>query len=381
MARNTNGEGFSLKDELFNRTKVQWLANQLAVTNDSFDASTFERSVMKKLLTLELKERIEHITDCLEEQLDSDFAVAAKQIKRALPPKLDPKKTDDDFGDFIMAPFGAYVARHGCERKHLKRSLSLLRELTMRFSVEFYIRFFIDQFPKETMEQLAQWSTDKNYHVRRLVSEGTRPLLPWAGRLTGIAIADPLPLLTLLHADSTRYVTRSVANHLNDIAKREPALVIKTLKTWRKVGKQESAELAWMTKHALRTLIKQGDSQALALLGYQDQPQITISDFTLDQQQVAVGESQTFSFTITAQAAEQLMIDYVVDFVKKNGQTTQKVFKIAQAELVKGESQLFKKRHPFKANSTTFTYYSGTHRFTLQINGQQFDSGTFLLVT
>lgn len=336
---------------------------------------------MRKLHTLELKERIEHITDCLQEQLSQDFAKATKQIQRALPPKLDPTKTDDDFGDFIMAPFGAYIARHGCERKHVQRSLALLRELTMRFSVEFYIRTFIDSFPEETMSALHTWVVDENYHVRRLVSEGTRPLLPWAGRLTAIDCHDTLPLLTQLHADQTRYVTRSVANHLNDIAKLQPELVVKTLKQWQQLKQQQPEELAWMTRHALRTLIKQGNAEALLVLGYHDNPKIAVNNFVLTESKVAVGEALRFSFSVTAKSSEKLMIDYIVNFVKKNGQTKQKVFKLAQAELAQGESRTFEKRHLFKAHSSTFRYYTGQHRVTLQINGKKYDSATFTLTT
>jgi len=91
--------------------------------------------------------------------------------------------------------------------------------------------------------------------------------LPWSGRVS-LTNDDTLPLLTILHADATRYVTRSVANHLNDIAKKEPVVVVDTLRAWQKLRKQETRELAWMTNHALRTLIKQGHHGALALLQY-----------------------------------------------------------------------------------------------------------------
>ena len=308
MARNTNGSGFSLKDELFNKAKVEKLAAGFVVADTNFDAKQFVKDVVRKFPELELKARIGHIADVLEKYLDSDFEVAAKQIVAALPQPLDPTKTDDDFGDFIYAPLGEYLRRHGCTKKYLKLALQTLQEITQRFSMEDAIRFFINDFPDETFKQLAQWSTDENYHVRRLASEGTRPLLPWSGRLT-TTIDRPIAILDTLHGDPTRYVTRSVANHLNDIAKIEPDLVIKTLKRWHKVSQQDATELAWMTKHALRTLVKQGNADALALLGYKPNPKIVVKNLSIDRKVVQVGEVLEFSFDITAQADESLLVD------------------------------------------------------------------------
>jgi hypothetical protein len=45
-----------------------------------------------------------------------------------------------------------------------------------------------------------------------------------------------LPLLDALHADPTRFVTRSVANHLNDIAKIAPERVLAPLADWKARG-------------------------------------------------------------------------------------------------------------------------------------------------
>ena len=72
------------------------------------------------------------------------------------------------------------------------------------------------------------WTGHDSYHVRRLVSEGTRPRLPWGIGLTSDP-ARPLPLLDRLYGDRARFVTRSVANHLNDIGKKTPDAVIDRL--------------------------------------------------------------------------------------------------------------------------------------------------------
>jgi hypothetical protein len=312
MARNTNGTGFSLKDELFNEVKVTKLANELAVVLPGFKLKPFIAKVCKPFAELELKERLNHIAAVLDEVLDPDPKKACAQIVAALPAPLDPSKTDDDFGDFIYAPYGKVVVARTLNKQHYKFGLKTLRELTM-------------------------------------------------------------------HADQTRYVTRSVANHLNDISKLDPALTLNTLKAWHKEKEQASKELNWMTRHALRTLVKQGDSSALALLGYHNKPAITVSDIAITPHKLAIGEALHLSCTITAQKREPLMVDYAIGFVKANGSTANKVFKIKQVTLEAGESITLTKRHPIKANSSTFTYYPGEQQVTLQINGQTYPAGSFKL--
>jgi 3-methyladenine DNA glycosylase AlkC len=299
---------------------------------------------------------------------------------RALPPPLDPTKTDNDFGRFIFAPLGEYVARHGRGPADFSASLAALEELTKRFSMEFAIRDFINHDPVQTLTQLAHWARSDNYHVRRLASEGSRPRLPWAVRVS-LAPEAAVPLLDQLHADPTRLVTRSVANHLNDITKTEPDLVIAALMRWRALGRQDKSELDWMTRHALRTLVKQGHTGALSLLGYASAPQITIGKMMISPANAKVtrGDSLTFSFEITATADENLMIDYVVDFVKANGKSKPKVFKLKKMKMTGGQTVILRKTHRFLQNATTFRLYPGRHHLSLQINGMRQNTVDFTL--
>ena len=379
MASKAKGTGFSLKDQLFNGNRVQYLADLFRATDSRFDATGFVSDTMKQLKKLELKERIVHIASHLERHLSTDYRVAAKQIATALPAPLDPSKTDDDFGDFIFAPLGEFVVRNGMDKRHLKLSLKTLREVTQRFSMEDAIRSFINNHPVETLKELEKWSNDTNYHVRRLVSEGTRPRLPWSGRLS-IDPLSTLPLLDRLHADRTRYVTRSVCNHLNDIAKTHPMVVLETLERWKQTGEQNPAELQWMSRHALRTLVKQGHREALQFLGFEPSPKIKIRDFAIRQSVISPGNAIEFSFTVTAQRETSLVIDYVIDFVKSNGSTAPKVHKLKQLNLQSGDSAGVKKRHVLRANATTYTLYPGTHHVTLQINGKSCGTRSFELV-
>ena len=113
-------------------------------------------------------------------------------------------------------------------------ALQACYELTQCFTAEFAIRPLLLAAEEHVLTILREWATDANPHVRRLVSEGTRPRLPWAPRLPAF-IADPTPcllLLELLFRDNNRYVQRSVANHLGDIAKDHVDLVIATCERW-----------------------------------------------------------------------------------------------------------------------------------------------------
>lgn len=371
-------ERFSLKDHLFNKAKVSYLGDLLDGAVHGFDRRSFEGVVMARLPDLELKQRIAMIAEVLAEHLDRDFKTAASQIQVALPPPLDPTLGDDDFGDFIFAPFGKFVEDRGSD--HYETSMALLKELTMRFSMEGSVRPFIDLRPEDTLRLFESWARDDNYHVRRLVSESTRPRLPWSPRIS-LTVDQPLPLLDILHADPTRYVTRSVANHLNDISKIEPDLALARLARWRDTGSQTPAELDWMTTHALRSLIKDGDPDALAVLGYSPDPQVEADAIHLGTPVVRGGEALEFSISISAVAPERLMVDYVIDFVKKDGATRPKVFKLKKLSMDRADSTTLSKTHRLRTDATTYSLYAGTHGLSVVINGQVVQSTEFEVKT
>jgi 3-methyladenine DNA glycosylase AlkC len=97
--------------------------------------------------------------------------------------------------------------------------------------MEYSIRFFINKHEEKTIEKIILWSKSQNYHVRRLASEGSRPKLPW-GEKINLDYKKTIQILDNLYHDKTRYVTRSLANHLNDISKKDYELVLNTLKKW-----------------------------------------------------------------------------------------------------------------------------------------------------
>jgi len=367
--------GSSLKDALFNKKRVAYLAGLFVVADTTFDTKGFVREVVKKFPELELKARIAWIAEVLERYLPSDPAVSMKLIVRALPPPLDPTLRDDDFGEFILAPLGEYVVRNGLSKKYLKQSLTTLREITMRFSMEDAMRSFLNTFPDETLAAYDTWVSDKHYHVRRLVSESTRPLLPWSRRLV-LDYHLPVRYLDVLYADTTRFVTRSVANHLNDVSKRDPELVLETLARWKREGEQRTKELEWMTRHALRTLTKKGHQKALASIGYLDNHKIRVIDFSHNAVSgcISLGERLQLHVSLKSETECLLRIDYVIEFVKANGKTKPKVFAWKKVAATAGETISLTKNHHFKADATTFRLYPGMHKITLQINGKPYGS-------
>ncbi|MSR88031.1 MAG: DNA alkylation repair protein [Candidatus Margulisbacteria bacterium] len=376
----TNKPKFSLKDHLFNPEKITKIALEIQAVYPQFDTHSFVTTILHKFPELELKARIDWIATVLKMHLPDSFQQATTLLLNALPAPCDPTKTDNDFGEFIYAPYATFVAKYGCHQDHVAFSLNALKEMTTRFSAEDAIRYFINAFPEKSLEVLKEWAQDSHYHVRRLASEGTRPKLPWSQNIA-LSPEQAIPILDVLYSDNTRYVTRSVANHLNDISKINPALTLTTLERWYHAKKQTTPEMAYIKKHALRTLIKKGHPEAIASLDFSPNPDIIISPITILQNPVKIGQSVTFSFTLTAQKNERLIIDYILHFQNKAGVlANKKVHKLKQIELAKNQSIQLSKTHPLRANMTTRSLYPGEHKINIQINGKIMNTISFNLV-
>ncbi|MFV1594427.1 hypothetical protein VWZ88_17890 [Phaeobacter sp. JH20_36] len=368
--------GFSLKDQLFNLEKTRYLAGLFAAADPGFEADRFVSEVMADLPDRELKQRIALIADVLARHLPEDLEAAAPVLRRALPPPLDPSLSDDDFGDFIFAPLGEFVVLRGLDQAP-ELSLQLLRDITQRFSMEWAIRPFLTRWTDLTLAEMQHWATSDNYHVRRLVSEGTRPRLPW-GQSVPLTLAQPLPLLDQLHADPTRYVTRSVANHLNDISKKEPELVLDRLRSWHAADQQRPEELAWITAHALRGLVKEGHTGAMQMLGYDPEAAVKAT-LALAKEPVHIGGALQFDCHLDGAPGAPVLVDYRLHFQRPGGKVSAKVFKLKQTAISDGGTRL-SKRHPLKAGASTFTLVPGPHRLELLVNGRVRDDLTFDLL-
>ncbi|GAA5214778.1 DNA alkylation repair protein [Corallincola platygyrae] len=340
-----------------------------------FDVERFERDALTGLEPLELKQRLQHLITVLNQHLPEDFAETAVLLKK-LPEVWDRGDPDDPIRGFAIWPLTDYVAEHGLEEPQL--ALDVMAKLTPLFSAEFAIRPFIEQHPELTFKQLEAWLQHPDEHIRRLVSEGTRPRLPWGMQLKGF-IQDPspiLPLLQQLRFDDSLYVRRSVANNLNDISKDHPEVVIALCKQW-KADKHKDVD--WIIGHATRTLVKAGHPRVFSLLGYSDNPAVKVSELNLETSQVSKGDTLPFSVTFSASEPQQKFVaDYAVHYMKANGKTAAKVFKLKNLTLNKGEAATLEKQISFK-EITTRKFYPGTHKLAIHINGIEQQSVEFEL--
>ncbi len=367
------GAGFSLADQVFNADSVGDLAREYAVL-PGFDAERFRDAALSGLEGRGFMERLDWLADCIEAQMPARFPEMAERLEAAMVPPLDPRLRDDDFGRFIHAVPGILAVRHGLEA-HRERALDLIHAATQRFSMEYAIRPFLNRWPDETLARLDLWAGDDNYHVRRLVSEGTRPRLPWAKNIT-LAPEVPLRFLDRLHADPARFVTRSVANHVNDLSRLMPDVVVARLAQWRNAGRQAPKEMDWITRHALRTAVKRGERGALDLLGYR--AGAVRARLVGLPARVRIGEALPVAVEIESDQRLPVMVDYRLRFARPGG-TAEKVFKLKTGVAEPGKPLRLEKRHPLKGNATTFRLHPGEHGVIVQVNGQDVAEGVFRL--
>lgn len=361
---------------------VSRMAAHLQRAWKAFDAPRFEASACQGLEDLEMKARAMQLADALEATLPQDFAQAARVLRAALAPPWpgDSLGSEDSCREglegWALWPVGEVVVRAGMDDP--QRSLELLHALTQRFSAEFAIRPFIVSHPTLTLATLQRWVTDPSAHVRRLVSEGSRPRLPWGIRLHSL-VQDPTPTLPLLRAlqdDPSPYVRRSVANHLNDIAKDHPQLVAQWLQQHLPDATPERRALL---RHASRSLIKSGDAAVLKAwgLGRTFRGEATLK---VQPRRVTLGGQVALILHLQSSSAkpQTLAIDYAVHHVKADGSSSAKVFKGWQLQLPpQGAVQLLK-RHSMRP-VTTRRYHAGRHEVAVQINGQVVACDHFVL--
>lgn len=139
--------------------------------------------------------------------------------------------------------------------------------------------------------------------------------------------------------------------------------------------------MKWLIKHALRTMIKEGDPEALLLIGFHPDPDIKVQKLTLDNRVVEFGNSLVFNVKIKSlcEKDQWLMIDYVIHHMKANGKLTPKVFKLKKVKLQANDVLVIEKKHSIKS-ITTRVYYPGKHELQLQINGKRFPKASFELI-
>ena len=347
-----------LKDR-YNAAFVERLSIRLKDAYPSFDIQAFTAAVFDaNWPKRELKDRMRHFSTCLHQAVPEHYAQQLEIFKQVI--------WEGQALELMFFP--DFVELYGME--NLQTSLAALEYFTPFASAEFAIRPFLLKYPEAGLQQMITWSKHSNLHLRRLASEGCRPRLPWAMALKDYQ-KDPSPILPILHQlyqDESEYVRRSVANNLNDISKDHPELAYSIAKEW--LQKDPSKNTRRLVKHALRGLLKQGHTQALLLFGFADPQDIQVVKVSQSKNRLAIGDTLSFQVELenTAKTAQLIRLEYGIDFVKKNGKTSRKVFQWSEKEIEPGIHS-WSKQQAF-ANLSTRKHYPGTHRLWILVNGQ-----------
>ncbi|WP_221028804.1 DNA alkylation repair protein [Actomonas aquatica] len=354
-AETTQPEAFK---DWFNPTLYREIADQLASVCPAFDRKQFLQLTLEGLESRSLMERLRQTPVAAHAALPGSYAEKL-QVLEKLAARSD--------HNFVGIWFAEFAGRYGTDDP--TRALAAMRHFTQFGSAEFAIRPYIQNDPKTTLATLLKWTRDDNEHVRRLASEGSRPRLPWGLRL-GFLVEDPSPtrpILEALKADPSLYVRKSVANHLNDIAKDHPNYVVALVRDW----DRDNPLTAWIVKRGLRTLVKNGHPAALELMGAGQAPKLDVATFTAAPTRLTLGTPLQLEAELrsTSRKTQQLIVDYIVHYVKANGSTSPKVFKWKELSLAPGETLSLRKRQTIQDFSTR-RHYAGHHRIELQINGQ-----------
>jgi 3-methyladenine DNA glycosylase AlkC len=353
-----------LKD-LYSPSFYKDLSNALAAVVPSFNKQRFISQVFTSdFVDKELKERMRHTTKVMRAFMPADFVKSVKIIQRLI---NQLKKEGIEEGGLAHIFLPDYISEYGLD--DFDTSMQAIEEITQFVSCEFAVRPFLLEYGKDMIAQMQKWSKHKNYKVRRLSSEGSRPRLPWAMAVPELK-TDPSPILPILENlknDSSEWVRRSVANSLNDMARDHPELVISLAGKWRGISKETDAVI----KHGSRTLLKRGHADILSHYGLKSK-HIHISGFKILTPSVKIGEQLDFSFYLSNQDRKKqtVRLEYGLYYLKSNGQWAKKVFKISEKAVAPGTKLKVERKQSFK-KITTRTFYPGKHQLSVIVNGEE----------
>ncbi|OGU37251.1 MAG: hypothetical protein A2068_01490 [Ignavibacteria bacterium GWB2_35_6b] len=351
----------------FNKELVEKIADAIIKVHKDFSKKEFIKNVFDgDWESKELKERMRHISVSLNKTFQLPYLDSLKILT----------KIGGNFNGWAVITFIDFVEVFGLD--NYKESVEALGYFTQFSSSEFAVRPFIVKYPDKMMAQMLKWSKDKNHHLRRLSSEGCRPRLPWAMALPDFK-KDPTPILPILENlkdDESEYVRKSVANNLNDISKDHPDLVLKIVNDWK--GKSKNTD--WILKHASRSLLKSGHTEALEVFGVSSKVKVDVTDFKIAKKKIKIGESNEFSFTVHSKEKKDtnLRLEYFVYYMKSNGKHSKKIFKISETKYSPGEKREITRKQSFADNSIR-KHFPGEHKISIVCNGIEKASGTFVL--
>ncbi len=357
----------ALKD-MFNKKFYERLAVAFNEADRNFHPDKFIKQVTKNLDSFSLNQRLRNTSVVLKDHLPQDYKKALHIIYEVAP-QFKSHYTALLFPDFV-GQFG---------HNDIERSLDALKLLTQYGSSEFAIREFLIRDFDKTLKVMNDWAEDKNYHVRRLASEGSRARLPWSFNLDQVMNNPKLTrsILEKLKADDELYVKKSVANHLNDFSNKNTQYLLDLMNSWDKTN----PHTAWIIKHASRTLIKKGHPGSLAIFDFEKKVQLKLTNFKIKSPQLKLGDSLLFSFDLTSEKSksQKLVVDYAIYYQKKSGELVPKVFKLKELNFKANEVITISKSHRFQ-DFTTRKHYAGRHAVEIVINGKSHFKKYFTLI-
>ncbi len=368
---------------LLNDTVPPRIASMVRRAWRKFDTTAFLQQVEPGYESLELMARGQRIAQALQTHLPQDVPRALGVLVDSMDPSMginaagEPDAGDRPYSAFLYLPHSIYIGTHGLP--HFEAAMAAQHALTQRFTAEFCIRPYLLHHQGATLARLREWAHDDNAHVRRLVSEGTRPRLPWAPRLPAFQNNPQLalPLLDALKDDPSSYVRRSVANHLGDIAKDHPDLAVGTARTWLQ-GAPAPREA--LVRHGLRFLIKRGDAGALDALGVGHAVALDVRAARVLPASARIGDKVRIEAELhnPTSLPQRVLADLKVHYVKAHGGAAPKVFKLQTLDIPPGATVAVGKTLSLQ-QMTTRTHYPGAHQVELVLNGRPQPLGQFQL--
>ncbi len=353
--------------EMFNAQFYKDFARVFGNVDSAFNTTSFLSNVTQGMETLSLNGRLRNTSVVLRKHLPSDYPKALAVLYAAAP------SLQTGYTALVLPDF---VALYG--KDHFELSMEALQYFTTLGSAEFAVREFLKADLAKTLKIMQRWAEDKNYHVRRLASEGSRPRLPWSFKLTEIIKQPALTqgILEKLNADEELYVRKSVANHLNDHSKDNAPYMLQLVNNWDKGNKHT----AWIIKHAIRSLVKKGDSDALRIFGFNNEVSVRLEDLAVDKTSLQLGDFLHFTFQLTSQGLQpqKLVVDYAIHYQKAGGSLSKKVFKLKAITLLPGQTITFTKKQFFQ-DLTTRKHYPGKHVVEILVNGNSMGRADFML--
>jgi 3-methyladenine DNA glycosylase AlkC len=359
----------ALKDHV-DTDLIERLARIVGAAWPAFPEPSFLADASSGLEDLELKGRVSQLAAALGRALPREPGRVVEILEQAM--------ASPDLKGWAAWPCAELVGMIAPQAPDIV--IPFMAKFTARASCEFAIRPCIEEHPGTTFAYLEGWTEHPDEHVRRLVSEGTRPRLPWGSRLRALQ-ADPTPsirLLERLRDDPSEYVRRSVANHLGDIAKDHPRLALATAARWKREGGRHVEEVI---RHGLRALIKAGDPEALGLLGYDAGAAVRLTHLAVDPARIGVGGQATITveLVVHGKAPVPVVVEYRIHFQGARGLRKPKAFRMGERTLEPGKPLRISRRHTFD-HASIRTLHPGSHPIDIQVNGQVLGSCSLELV-